>query len=133
MKRALKGLVLASLISTVAGACSDSAQSYPPTGGGGSSFSCSAYTSCGTCTPVDGCGWCYDSDGTGVCASDPDQCPTPAFSWTWDSDGCRVAADASVVPVSSPAIDAAATIDAGAPTDASIDAPAPPLFVPFSQ
>jgi hypothetical protein len=110
MRRVLTGLLLASAIVCVLGACED--ESYSSWGGRWRSVPCRSYSSCDTCTPVLGCGWCTAPNGSGVCSPDPDDCPTQEFSWTWNPSGCRVAADASVVEPDG-AIEIA---DAGTPT-----------------
>ena len=110
MRRVLTGVLLASVIVCVLGACDD--ESYRSWGGGRRFVACGSYASCDTCTPVLGCGWCTAPNGSGVCSPDPDDCPTQEFSWTWNPSGCRVAADASVV-----ALDGAPEIaDTGTPT-----------------
>jgi Plexin repeat len=110
----------------VLGACQDSSDDGGYYGYASPHSACHQYTSCGSCTPVSGCGWCTDSDGRGLCVSDPDDCPTPAFTWTWNETGCRVESDAGVGSVSlddaGPPMTSTDTGDATPTDDASDDA-----------
>jgi hypothetical protein len=125
MKRVLGGIVALSFVTLLVVACDDTSGGGPYIPSSGGNYVCQAYGSCGSCTAVVGCGWCTDPNGHGVCASDPDSCPSSAFSWNWNPNECITPADASVG-----AFDAAPASDAGllqgdARTDATGDAVAP--------
>ena len=88
MKRTVTGILAATAVALVAGACGDTGYAiYGP-----EVDPCSGYTSCASCTPVVGCGWCFASGATGSCSSDSSTCAVGPASWTWNPSGCTAIA-----------------------------------------
>jgi hypothetical protein len=132
MKRFLSGVLFASVVTAIAGAC-DSSSTGSFVSGGGSSGSATAacwdFGTCGTCTPQPGCGWCYLPDGTGICSSDPNECAAAGDTWTWDPSGCSAVAQPTVAqPTVGPQADGgtsvtldAAGLDAAPANDGAVN------------